>query len=143
MGHSEHDPQGFYSLLRLHAINLAKSLSVSSTSLFALSLWPPNGIFWGTQFHSIYSGRDSLHVFLNTSYVFSIFSYVLNEALSLLGSLYLCTIVSFKGGSSLKISPFLFFHQKFQKSGFLRQLRKKHNETHCIWNNNSKHTKFT
>ena len=41
------------------------------------------------------------------------FIYVLNEALSLLGSLYLSTMFSFKGGSfplTLKFSTFFFSH---------------------------------
>ena len=43
------------------------------------------------------------------------FIYMLNETLFLLGSLYLSTIVSFKGGLSplpLKFSPVLFSYQK-------------------------------
>ena len=42
--------------------------------IFKMSLWPLNGIFWITRFQSIYSGRDSLPSFLNTSLVSSIFS---------------------------------------------------------------------
>ena len=48
------------------------SFSASSASFFTLSLWPLNGIFWITQFHSIYNGSDSLPGFFNTSLVSSI-----------------------------------------------------------------------
>ena len=61
------------------------------------------------------------------------FLHVLNRALSLLGSLYLCTIALFKGGSPPpSFENFSFFlPPEIQKSGFLRQLRKKkNNETH-------------
>ena len=67
--------------------------------------------YFETKFQTIYNGTDSLPGFLNTSLVFSIFFYVLNETLFLLGPPYLCTIFSFKDGSSpltLKMSPFWF-----------------------------------
>ena len=47
---------------------------LNSESFFALTLWSLNGIFWRTQFHSIYNGSDSFPGFLNTSVVFLIFS---------------------------------------------------------------------
>ena len=53
---------------------LVRSLSANSALFFALSLWPLIGIFWSTQFHSIYNGSDSPPGFLNTSLDFSIFS---------------------------------------------------------------------
>ena len=56
------------------------------------------------------------------------FLYMLNETLSLLGSLYLLTQISFKADPSplpLKISPFFVLSRKIQKSCFFRQLRKK------------------
>ena len=63
---------------------------------------------------SIMGVKASL-VFLLLPWFPQYFIYMLNEALSLLGSLYHSTIVLFKGGLSrlpLKISPFLFCHQK-------------------------------
>ena len=54
-------------------------------------------------------------VFLILPWFPQYFICMLNETRSLLRSLYLSTIVSFKGGSSrlpLKICPFLFSHQK-------------------------------
>ena len=87
---------------------LVRSLSANSASFSAMSLWPLNGIFWSTQFHSIHNGSDSPTGFLNASLFFSIFSLVLNETLSFLESLYLCTIVSFKGGSSLFLNLLQF-----------------------------------
>ena len=53
---------------------LVRSLFCNSKLFLALSLWPLNGIFWGTQFHSIYNGSDSFPGFFDTSLVFSIFS---------------------------------------------------------------------
>ena len=60
------------------------------------------------------------------------FLHVLNRALSLLGSLYLCTIALFKGGSPPpSFENFSFFlPPEIQKSGFLRQLRKKKTVKH-------------
>ena len=72
-GHSEHGSQGFYSLFPFWAIILP-SLSANSAPFFTLFLWPLNGIFGITQFHSIYNGSDSLPGFLNTSLVSSIFA---------------------------------------------------------------------
>ena len=56
-------------------------------------------------------------VFLILPWFPQYFLYVLNETLSLLGSFDFSTIVSFKISLSslpLKISPFLFSHQKFK-----------------------------
>ena len=50
-------------------------------------------------------------IFLILPWFSQYFFYMLNETLSLLGPPYLCTIFSFKGGSSpltLKMSPFWF-----------------------------------
>ena len=60
-------------------------------------------------------GEIASLVFLILPWFPQYFLYVLNETLSLLGSLYLSSIVPFKGGLSplpLKISPFLYSHQK-------------------------------
>ena len=94
---------------------LVRSLSANSASFFALSLWPLNAIFWSTQFHSIYNGSDSPPALLNASWFLSIFSLCVKwNIFSSLESLYVCTIVSLKGGSPLlplKNFPFLFSKQ--------------------------------
>ena len=106
MGHPEHGSQGFYSLLRLYA-TILPSLSTNSASVFTLSLWPLNGIFWIVQFHSIYNESNSLPSFRNTSLVSSIFSLFV------------------KGGSRLvqgwfiSSSSVLFTHQNIYLSVFL------------------------
>ena len=113
-GHYEHGSQGFYSLLWFYAIILP-SLSANSASFFTLSLWPLNGIFWITQFHSIYNGSDSLHSFLETSLVSLIFSlcvkwntFFIRTSLPLYHSLIQGCFVP----PSFESFLFLFSHQK-------------------------------
>ena len=131
MGHSEHGFQGFYSLLLFcHKSctgfpKLVRSLFTTFASFFALSLWPLDRIFWGTQFHSIYSWSDNLPGFLNTVLFFFSISYVLNETLSLLGFLYVCTMGSSKGGlSPIFLENFSLFVllPKIRRSCLLRWL---------------------
>ena len=116
MGHSEHGSQGFYSLFRLYAIKVLQDhfLPILHHLLHCPSDLP-------MEYFEVHSFTVSTMeviaflIFLILRWFSQYFPYVLNETFSLLGSLYLCTIVSFKGGLSpvpLKMSSFLFSHQK-------------------------------
>ena len=62
-------------------LELVRSFFPTSGLFFALPLWHPHGIFWRTQFHTIYNGSDSFP-----------------------GTLYLCTIICI-----IKVGPLCLF----------------------------------
>ena len=107
------------------------SLSANSTSFFTLSLGSHT-------FKVSIMGVLASRIFVILPWFPQCFFYVLNETPSLLGSLYLSTIVSWFVPPSFEGFPLFLFSPKFQKYFFLCQLRKK-----IQWNNRSKHTKFT
>ena len=154
MNHSEDGFQRFYHLPRLYAVidlqdsKISKITFLTSGSFFALSLWPLNGMFWRTQFHSIYYRSDSFPGFVNTSLVLLMFFLFVKSNTLFIRTcllLYHCLIQGY-------FSPPLPFWNcplfcalppKIRKSCILPHLRRKHNERHFIWKNKSEHTKFT
>ena len=107
-----------------------------------------NRIFWGTQFHSICNKSDSFPAFLNISLVFLIFSLCVKCNTFFIGTslpLFHSFIQRGFDPSSFESYPFLLCcPTKNPKILFAPQFTtKKHNKKHCIWNNKSKHQKFT
>ena len=133
MGHSEDGYQGFYLFPSLHTIIILQDF---------LNQWNK---FFPLLDHFLHCPCDlSMEYFDAHSFTVStmelIASLVLNHMLCLLGSRHLFTIVlSWAGFPSLKNVPlFWVLPTKFQKSFLLSHLKKKHYETHCMWNNKSR-----
>ena len=101
--------QGFYSVLRLYA-TILRSLSANPAPSFTLPLRPLSRIFESHSFTVSIMG-------VIASLVFLILPWFPQHSSIILGSLYLSTILLFKADwfpLTLKISTFLFSHQKSQ-----------------------------